>query len=81
MFAARMNYVCTFCSLRDSLVSVSGMFGGGGRGWGRGGGGVCAVKVADPLCVLSMCLSLNHNGENEQRTVINPMAAESKDQS
>lgn len=37
MCLAKMNYVCNSCSLRDSLVSVSGMFVGGRP-----------AKVADP---------------------------------
>lgn len=46
MCLAKMNYVCTSCSLRDSLVSVSGML------WKR------PLNVADPACMF--CLRVRH---------------------
>lgn len=46
MCLATMNYVCASCSLRDSLVSVSGMF------WER------PLNVADPACMF--CLRVCH---------------------
>lgn len=70
MCLAKMNYVCTSCSLRDSLVSISGML------WKR------PLNVADPHCMF--CLRVCHWATMERMSAgqsLTRLPTESKDQS